>query len=131
MTSPPVHDSAMATLGIEFGIVISSHAAVIGKPVVVSRARRSGKWTSKHEGIRPSTPEKECVMQDPTQTKWEGRWDQLKGKARQLWGDLTDDDLDVAEGNYEEMIGRIKEKTGESAEQIRQRLEEDYADSEF
>jgi len=70
-------------------------------------------------------------MQDPTQTKWEGRWDQLKGKARQLWGDLTADDLDVAEGNYEEMIGRIKEKTGESAEQIRQRLEEDYVDSEF
>jgi len=70
-------------------------------------------------------------MQDPTQTKWEGRWDQLKGKARQLWGDLTDDDIDVAEGNYEEMIGRIKEKTGESAEQIRERLEEGYVDSEF
>ena len=70
-------------------------------------------------------------MQDPTQTKWEGRWDQLKGKARQVWGDLTDDDLDVAEGNYEEFVGRIKEKTGESAEQIRQRLEEDYVDSEF
>lgn len=70
-------------------------------------------------------------MQDPTQTKWEGRWDQLRGKARQLWGDLTDDDLDVAEGNYEEMIGRIKERTGESAEQIRQRLEDSYVDSEF
>lgn len=64
-------------------------------------------------------------MQDPTQTKWEGRWDQLKGKAQQLWGDLTNDDLDVAEGNYEEMVGRIKERTGETEEEIRRRLEED------
>ncbi|HET9259967.1 MAG TPA: CsbD family protein [Acidimicrobiia bacterium] len=61
-------------------------------------------------------------MQDGTQTKWEGRWDQLKGKAKQTWGDLTDDDLDVAEGNYEEMIGRIKERTGETQEQIEERL---------
>ncbi len=70
-------------------------------------------------------------MQDPTQTKWEGRWEQLKGKARQVWGDLTDDDLDVAEGNYEEMVGRIKERTGETAEEIRRRLDEDYVESDF
>ena len=63
-------------------------------------------------------------MQEPSDLKWEGRWDQLKGKARQAWGNLTDDDLDVAEGNYEELIGRIKEKTGESAEEIRDRLED-------
>ncbi len=31
--------------------------------------------------------EKENAMQDPTQMKWEGRWDQLKGKAKQAWGD--------------------------------------------
>ncbi len=70
-------------------------------------------------------------MQDPTQTKWEGRWEQLKGKARQVWGDLTDDDLDVAEGNYEEMVGRIKERTGETAEEIRRRLDEDYVESDY
>ena len=63
-------------------------------------------------------------MQEPSDLKWEGRWDQLKGKARQAWGNLTDDDLDVAEGNYEELIGRIKERTGESAEEIRDRLED-------
>jgi uncharacterized protein YjbJ (UPF0337 family) len=105
---------------------------MIGKPNQVSPVRRSGKWTLKNEGSKPSTPEKECVMQDSTQMKWEGRWDQLKGKARQAWGDLTDDDLDVAEGNYEELVGRIKERTGESAEVIRQRLEDDsIVDSQF
>lgn len=62
-------------------------------------------------------------MQDATQRKWEGRWEQLKGKAQQIWGDLTDDDVDVAEGNYDEFVGRIKERTGESEEAIRDRLD--------
>lgn len=62
------------------------------------------------------------MTEDNTKLKWEGRWDQLKGKAQQTWGDLTDDDLDVAEGNYEEFIGRIKERTGESREEIEKRL---------
>lgn len=61
-------------------------------------------------------------MDENTSLKWEGRWDQLKGKAQQAWGELTDDDLDVAEGNYDEFIGRIKERTGESREEIEKRL---------
>jgi len=62
-------------------------------------------------------------MKESTKLKWEGRWDQLKGKAQQSWGNLTDDDLDVAEGNYDELIGRIKERTGETAEAIEERLD--------
>lgn len=62
-------------------------------------------------------------MEDSTKTKWEGRWDQLKGKAKQTWGNLTDDDLNVAEGNYDEFIGKIKERTGETREEIESRLD--------
>lgn len=61
-------------------------------------------------------------MYEDTKTKWEGRWDQLKGKAKQSWGDLTDDDLDVAEGEWDEFVGRIKERTGETSEKIHERL---------
>jgi uncharacterized protein YjbJ (UPF0337 family) len=64
-------------------------------------------------------------MDRATELKWEGRWDQLKGKAKQRWNDLTDDDLDVAEGQYEEMVGKIKERTGESEENIRRVFDED------
>lgn len=64
-------------------------------------------------------------MDDATRTKWAGRWDQLKGKAKQRWGSLTDDDLDVAEGNMQELVGRIKERTGESEEAIREELDRD------
>jgi len=62
-------------------------------------------------------------MQEGTKIKWEGRWDQLKGKVKQTWGDVTDDDLDVAEGNYDELVGRIKERTGETQEEIERRLD--------
>lgn len=61
-------------------------------------------------------------MAEESKMKWEGRWDQLKGKAQQTWGDLTDDDVDVAEGHYDEFIGRIKERTGESREEIERQL---------
>jgi uncharacterized protein YjbJ (UPF0337 family)/sporulation protein YlmC with PRC-barrel domain len=64
---------------------------------------------------------KESEMEN-SQLKWEGRWDQLKGKVKQTWGDLTDDDIDVAEGNYQELIGRLKERTGETQEAIEQKL---------
>lgn len=59
-----------------------------------------------------------------TETKWSGRWDQVKGKAKQAWGNLTDDDLDVAEGHFDELVGKIKERTGETEEAIRERLED-------
>jgi uncharacterized protein YjbJ (UPF0337 family) len=62
-------------------------------------------------------------MDESTKMKWEGRWDQLKGKAQQTWGDLTNADLDVAEGNYAEFVGKIKERTGESTEDIKRKLD--------
>ena len=64
-------------------------------------------------------------MSNSSKLKLEGRWDQLKGKAQQTWGDLTDDDVDVAEGEYDQMVGKIKERTGESEAAIRDRLNHD------
>lgn len=41
-----------------------------------------------------------------------GKWNQLKGKAQAKWGDLTDDDFDVAEGNTEYLSGKLQERYG-------------------
>jgi uncharacterized protein YjbJ (UPF0337 family) len=41
-----------------------------------------------------------------------GKWTQLKGKAQARWGDLTDDDFDVAEGNAEYLAGKLQERYG-------------------
>lgn len=59
-----------------------------------------------------------------TTDKLKGNWNQVKGKLKQKYGDLSDDDLKYAEGKEDELIGRIQEKTGESKEKIR-----DYIDS--
>ena len=48
----------------------------------------------------------------------QGEWNYLCGLARQRWGQLTDDDLKVQEGNIEQLIGRIQQKTGEGREAI-------------
>jgi uncharacterized protein YjbJ (UPF0337 family) len=41
-----------------------------------------------------------------------GNWKQFQGKARQQWGKLTDDDLDVAAGKRDELIGRVQARYG-------------------
>jgi len=41
-----------------------------------------------------------------------GKWKQLKGKAKQQWGELTEDDLDKAEGERDILVGLIQEKYG-------------------
>ncbi len=53
----------------------------------------------------------------------EGKFDQLKGKIRSMWGDLTDDDFERGKGDLQQMIGRIKERTGEAEDDIKRKLE--------
>ena len=46
------------------------------------------------------------------QDTMKGQWKQLKGKAREKWGKLTDDDLDRIEGRREQLVGKIQERYG-------------------
>lgn len=47
----------------------------------------------------------------------EGHWTEYKGKAKQQWGKLTDDELDVIEGRREELSGRIQAAYGKTKEE--------------
>ena len=42
----------------------------------------------------------------------EGNWKQVKGKVKEQWGKLTDDDLDVIAGKRDQLLGRIQERHG-------------------
>jgi len=64
-------------------------------------------------------------MKGATQQKWEGRWEQLKGRVKSLWGDITDDELTKAQGDYERVLGILHERTGKTREQIEEMLEEE------
>ncbi len=58
----------------------------------------------------------------------EGKWKQLKGKAQQRWGELTNDDLDRVEGRYEELVGLVQEKYGRTRAEAEREVQE-FVDS--
>lgn len=47
----------------------------------------------------------------------EGQWKQLKGRVKQQWGRLTDDELDQISGRYDELAGLIQERYGYSRDE--------------
>ena len=47
----------------------------------------------------------------------EGNWQQLKGRVREKWGKLTDDEIDVIAGKRDQLIGKIREKYGKSLDE--------------
>jgi len=51
-------------------------------------------------------------------TQLKGNWRELKGKLKQKYATLTDDDLMMAEGKEDETIGRLQEKLGKSKEEL-------------
>lgn len=50
--------------------------------------------------------------------KLRGNWNQIKGKAKEQWGNLTDDDLTWSEGKWDQIVGNIQKRTGEAKEDI-------------
>ncbi len=64
----------------------------------------------------------EKMERSATDMEFKGSWAELKGTLKQAWGELTDDDLDVAEGKMEELVGRVQRKTGESLEAVRAKI---------
>ncbi len=53
-----------------------------------------------------------------------GDWNITKGKLKQKWAKLTDDDLQLAEGKQEELLGRIQKRTGETREAVEKAIKE-------
>ncbi|QUJ75484.1 CsbD family protein [Sulfitobacter albidus] len=54
----------------------------------------------------------------------EGNWKQFKGNVQQHWGELTNDDLDKAEGSREALVGRIQERYGKAKEEAEREIDE-------
>ncbi len=53
-----------------------------------------------------------------------GRWDQIRGKIREEWAEVTDQHLEEARGNFQQLVGKIKEVTGETANTVETKLKE-------
>lgn len=53
-----------------------------------------------------------------------GNWNIARGKLKQKFAQLTDDDLQFAEGKEDELIGRLQKRTGQAKEKIEQAVDE-------
>ncbi len=53
-----------------------------------------------------------------------GQWKQLAGRIKEKWGDLTDDDLKVAEGNAEYLAGKIQERYGIAKDEAHRQVDQ-------
>lgn len=53
----------------------------------------------------------------------EGKWNQVKGQVKQKYGNLTDDDVTYSEGKFDEMLGRLQEKTGKTKEALKDEID--------
>lgn len=56
---------------------------------------------------------------EPWKLKLKGSWNELKGKMKQAYADLTDEDLTYEEGKDDEFIGKLQQKTGKTKEDIK------------
>lgn len=54
-----------------------------------------------------------------------GNWNIIKGKLKQKYAHLTDDDLQYVEGKEDELVGRIQKRTGKTKEEVQEALDEE------
>jgi uncharacterized protein YjbJ (UPF0337 family) len=59
-----------------------------------------------------------------TSTQLKGNWNEIKGKLKQEFAALTDDDLLFTEGKKDELIGRLQQKLGKTKDEIRKLIGE-------
>ncbi|CAA9892455.1 putative stress response protein [Candidatus Methylobacter favarea] len=58
--------------------------------------------------------------------EFKGKWLQLKGEIKSRWGDLTDDDLTVIEGNRDKLVGKLQERYGYSMEEAEREINDAF-----
>jgi uncharacterized protein YjbJ (UPF0337 family) len=68
----------------------------------------------------PPDPRIVCVMK----LQLKGSWNEIKGKLKQKYGQLTDQDLMFAEGNEDELLGRLQKRLGRTKDELRAEIED-------
>jgi uncharacterized protein YjbJ (UPF0337 family) len=58
-----------------------------------------------------------------TKLQFKGSWNEVKGKLKQKYGQLTDIDLAFSEGKDDELLGRLQQKLGKTKDELRREIE--------
>jgi len=56
--------------------------------------------------------------------EWEGKWNRIKGAVKQKYGEWFDDDRVFAEGKFDEIVGKIQERSGRAREDVEREIRE-------
>ena len=75
------------------------------------------------EGDGQSQVERRNLFVMTTKLEVKGGWNEVKGKLKQKYGQLTDDDLAFTEGKEDEFLGRLQQKLGKTKEDLRAEIE--------
>jgi uncharacterized protein YjbJ (UPF0337 family) len=77
--------------------------------------QRTDVWAKRHEagGLKPPK-----TKEHMNKLEIKGNWNIAKGKLKQKWAQLTDDDLAFVRGQEEELVGRIQKRTGQTREAV-------------
>jgi uncharacterized protein YjbJ (UPF0337 family) len=70
------------------------------------------------DAVEPTAYQSRGIPPMVNQQTLQGQWNQIKGKIREKWGQLTDDDLTTFSGNVEQLVGLLQQRTGEGREAI-------------
>jgi uncharacterized protein YjbJ (UPF0337 family) len=74
--------------------------------------------------LRPNTVthtlNREAAMADPY---LKGQWNELKGRVKERWGELTNDDLDRIEGRRDQLVGAIQQQYGRARDEVEREVE--------
>jgi uncharacterized protein YjbJ (UPF0337 family) len=54
----------------------------------------------------------------------QGKWKQMKGSIKERWGKLTDDDIDIINGQNDQLVGRIEERYGIAKEEAQRQVDD-------
>jgi uncharacterized protein YjbJ (UPF0337 family) len=101
---------------IAFTIVVS--AALIGCEKTPSEKVHDQAKIELKEMKKESQEARETLSSSSDKLTWKGNWNQVKGKLKQKFADLTDDDLLYQEGKEDELLGRLQKKLGKTREEI-------------
>jgi len=123
----------------EMGKEVAKDAASELRPIVdkaVSKGKEEARNAAQEVGIDPNKLTSSSSSSDKGQGKTpvinrdtlRGQWSQIKGEVKSKWGQLTDDDLTRAEGDYEKLIGVIQTRYGYTRGRVEQELN-DYFNS--
>jgi uncharacterized protein YjbJ (UPF0337 family) len=84
-------------------------------------------YISRSNGTSDADPNGESAfteryLMNETELNLKGNWNVVKGKLKQAYGDLTDDDLSYTDGKEDELVGRIQKRIGSTAADVRHLL---------